>query len=262
MSDVRTQIPIPPPPPQPRIPVRLSVPSLITTTVTIARKNWGLVLAILVATTIFDLFLSAFIYSLPFYTEMASAGNLQRAVLLNSVVKNLPLIPAAFFLTWILTSKTAGAQITHMNTFGRFASLVGVALLSGVGTLLGLMFLIVPGIIVSVLWSVSAPIVIAEGKSPLQALKRSVDLTRGHRWLIFAGMLVCALIGVIIRVICQGVYQLFFGDSPSPLIIMLVSVPTNLIGFVGGLLPAIFSVALYFALMGGNDDETLTSAFD
>jgi hypothetical protein len=43
-------------------------------------------------------------------------------------------------------------------------------------------------------WSASLPAMDEEGLGPIQALRRSWQLTRGHRWQVFAGLLVVALI--------------------------------------------------------------------
>lgn len=65
-----------------------------------------------------------------------------------------------------------------------------LAILSGLGMLLGFILLIVPGIILYVMWSVSAPALVEERLGPVEALGRSNDLTDGARWKIFGLLLV------------------------------------------------------------------------
>jgi uncharacterized membrane protein len=80
-----------------------------------------------------------------------------------------------------------------------------VGLLSGLGILVGLILLIVPGIMLYIMWSVAAPALVEERLGPVEALGRSRDLTRGARWKIFGLSLVLiviywlfsALIGVL-----------------------------------------------------------------
>jgi uncharacterized membrane protein len=69
-----------------------------------------------------------------------------------------------------------------------------VGLLSGLGIVVGLVFLIVPGIIFYVIWAVAAPALVEERLGPVEALERSRDLTRGARWTIFALSLVIFVI--------------------------------------------------------------------
>jgi hypothetical protein len=65
-----------------------------------------------------------------------------------------------------------------------FWSLIGLAL-AGLLTLVGLMLMIVPGLILSTLWFVMLPACIVEQLGPWTSLRRSQELTRGHRWKVF-----------------------------------------------------------------------------
>lgn len=65
-----------------------------------------------------------------------------------------------------------------------------LALVSGLGILLGLLLLIVPGVFLYLAWSVAAPALVEEPLKPVAALRRSFELTRGARWKILALFLV------------------------------------------------------------------------
>jgi len=56
---------------------------------------------------------------------------------------------------------------------------------SGLGITVGIIFLIVPGIILYVMWSVAAPALVEENLGIFQAFARSNELTSGDRWKIF-----------------------------------------------------------------------------
>lgn len=66
-----------------------------------------------------------------------------------------------------------------------FFPMIGIAFLVGWGIVLGLVLLIVPGIMLAMRWIVAVPVRVAEGPGILNAMGRSADLTRGHRWAIF-----------------------------------------------------------------------------
>jgi hypothetical protein len=66
-----------------------------------------------------------------------------------------------------------------------FLPLIGIAILGGLGVIVGFVLLIVPGIVLMVVWSVVAPAYVAEGRGLFEAFSRSVELTRGNRWRIF-----------------------------------------------------------------------------
>lgn len=63
-----------------------------------------------------------------------------------------------------------------------FWVLVGVGIVSGLATTLGLILLIVPGILIFLIWMVAGPVAIAERTGVGRALERSRTLTRDHRW--------------------------------------------------------------------------------
>src|SRR6516225_3291269 len=63
----------------------------------------------------------------------------------------------------------------------RFGAIVGLAILVGFGIWIGLILLIVPGMF-ALRWSVALPACVVEGLGPLASMKRSAQLTKGHRW--------------------------------------------------------------------------------
>jgi hypothetical protein len=65
-----------------------------------------------------------------------------------------------------------------------------------VGTLLGFIFLIVPGILLGLRWAVSAQAAALERHGPSAAIDSSRQLTAGHYWHIFGLMLLFAVLAV------------------------------------------------------------------
>lgn len=64
--------------------------------------------------------------------------------------------------------------------------LIGIALLSGLAVAIGTILLIVPGIIAYLALIVAVPALVQERLGVTGSLERSMDLTRGQRWRIFA----------------------------------------------------------------------------
>ena len=71
-------------------------------------------------------------------------------------------------------------------TWKRAGALLGVSLLTGFGVGLGLFLLVVPGLILFTRWSLAVPAVMLEGRSPIDAMRRSRELVKGHGWPVFA----------------------------------------------------------------------------
>ncbi|MGH6755502.1 MAG: hypothetical protein ACREDP_25405, partial [Bradyrhizobium sp.] len=105
---------------------------------------------------------------------------------------------AAFFLQLFLGFVVQGASVygafqemrgqsfTLGESIGkgleRILPLLGAALLTTLGVLLGLMLLLIPGLFLLVIWSVSAPACVVERLGPVASMSRSAALTKGHRW--------------------------------------------------------------------------------
>ena len=96
----------------------------------------------------------------------------------------------------------------------KFAPVFLTSLLVQVLISLGMMFLIVPGVFLTVMLLVSTIACILEDRSPLEALKRSRELTLGNRWRVLGLVLIIAL--------------LIIGTG------LLVAIPTAAAGLVPG----------------------------
>jgi hypothetical protein len=68
--------------------------------------------------------------------------------------------------------------------------MIGIGILLMFGVFLAMIFLIVPGVILWLCWSVTVPVYVQEKVGVFEAFGRSLELTRGWRWRIFLTMLV------------------------------------------------------------------------
>lgn len=55
------------------------------------------------------------------------------------------------------------------------------------GTYAGLMFLIIPGMVISIAWGQAVYIFLDRGMDPLEAIRASSKITYGQKWTIFWG---------------------------------------------------------------------------
>ena len=92
------------------------------------------------------------------------------------------------------------------NGFRLFLPALGLGILVGLGTALGFLLLIVPGLILMVMWSVALPARIHDGPGVTAAMQTSADLTKGVRWPVFGLMIVA---GILLTVISM------FGTVPT-----------------------------------------------
>jgi hypothetical protein len=96
----------------------------------------------------------------------------------------------------------------------RFFPILGVAILTSVGIVFASLLLVVPGVILAVRWAVALPVCVVEGAGPLASLGRSAVLTRGHRWKVFAILLLLVIVGPLMGAIVASVFR-SHGGAPG-----------------------------------------------
>ena len=76
--------------------------------------------------------------------------------------------------------------------------LIGLGLITSLGTTIGFVALVVPGVLLGLIWIVSAPVLVEERCGAIAALSRSRALTQGARWPILgiAILMVASLLAV------------------------------------------------------------------
>jgi hypothetical protein len=79
----------------------------------------------------------------------------------------------------------------------RMWAMLGLYILTGLGVLVGLVLLIVPGVIAALAWNVVGPVLIEERRPVMQTFRRSAELTRGSRLNILLVMLLLLALEII-----------------------------------------------------------------
>ncbi|GAA0653451.1 glycerophosphoryl diester phosphodiesterase membrane domain-containing protein [Brevundimonas lenta] len=144
--------------------------------------------------------------------------------------------------------------------------LLGLAIIAGLGTGLGMILLIVPGLILAVLWVVAAPSVVVEKRGVFESLQRSRDLTRGHRWPVFGLLMIYFVLSWVIGFAVGGLSiaagGTFTGGS-SNLLVDIITGP--LVNVVSGVVASAGVAALYYELRTAKEgvgSNELLSVFD
>ena len=63
---------------------------------------------------------------------------------------------------------------------------------------IGVLFMVIPGIVLSIAWTLSYYFLIEKGKNPIQAIKASNDATYGSKWTMF---LVTLVFGIMVGIV-------------------------------------------------------------
>ena len=129
--------------------------------------------------------------------------------------------------------------------------MIGLALLVGLGVAIGMMLLFVPGLILATIFIVAAPALIVEKVGVIQAIQRSVALTRNHRWAMFGIIVVYFVASMIIGAIETLVFTGSVGlaamaalQNPGPVFgLVMAAIQTVLV-----MISTVAVAAIYFEL--------------
>ncbi|MEL6860391.1 MAG: hypothetical protein AAGL11_01025 [Pseudomonadota bacterium] len=158
--------------------------------------------------------------------------------------------------SWMaLQDQNVSLQNAINHTIGRFWSVVFVYVLALLGTGLGFLFLIIPGLALSALWIVAMPVLLAEGKGPIDALRQSFIIVRKTFWPVFA-LVMILLVGAFILSVLLDFSTGGFDDTVP--VFWLVS--ESLSSAAIGIMSAYLSVAIYRELTF--DQKHDVSVFD
>jgi hypothetical protein len=137
--------------------------------------------------------------------------------LLNAAIS----IVGYFWVQGALVEATADVHDGKQNlefgeTFARvrplLPALIVAGILAGLGILVGLILLIVPGLYLLTRWALIAPVIVLEKRSAGESFGRSHELVRGHGWAVFGLIVVVFLLGAIASGIISGLLQAALND--------------------------------------------------
>jgi hypothetical protein len=146
-----------------------------------------------------------------------------------------------------------------------FLPLLGLGIVAGLGMVLGYALLIVPGVILTVLWSVAAPAVVVEKRGIMESLQRSRDLTRGYRWPVFGLLVIYLILSWIVGGAIGGLNLALGGSFDASPNLGLNLITTPIMNIVSGVVASAGVAALYYELRTakeGAGPEDLASVFD
>ncbi len=107
--------------------------------------------------------------------------------------------------------------------------LVVLAIVTAILLGIGFVLLVIPGIYLTVAWSVAVPALVFERIGPIAALRRSRELVSGRWWATFAALLVAFIaiiaVGFVVGLILNGI-----ASSSSVNLILILSAISRIIG--------------------------------
>lgn len=166
------------------------------------------------------------------------------------VVLFLTITLAAFLSAWIihLVSKKflENSSIVYDNKkttiFPLVLPILGLSILVGFFTVICMLPVVVPGIIVSLGYSVASTVLVVERKKIWGSMKRSWDLTKGYKGTIFGFVFVIAIISFSINVTLTAFLRLLHLDP------QLLPYLTQVVNSFTAPIHACVTVVIYFNL--------------
>ena len=136
-----------------------------------------------------------------------------------------------------------------------FLPLLIVSILFGLAIAAGMIFLIVPGIMIACAWCVAAPALVADRTGIFGAFSRAAELTRGNRWRIFGLAVLLWIILVVLGTVfgaisaaamfsTPGALQNPIAAATSPLNILAQVIQQTVSAVIGASLVAVLYVEL------------------
>ena len=89
--------------------------------------------------------------------------------------------------------------------FNRFGTLLGTTILSFLGIVIGLIFLIIPGIYLMIRWYFLYQVIVDRDASVFESFKQSADMVTGQFWIILTLVILIAVIQAIGGTIFVGI---------------------------------------------------------
>jgi hypothetical protein len=139
----------------------------------------------------------------------------------------------------------------------RLLPLIGLALLETVLLLLGLILLVVPGFMLYTMWLVAVAACVVERTGPWRSLRRSQELTKGHRWKVF-GLFLLLLALSLINPLVQLVLNATVGATAA-------AIGNGVWTAIGSAFSSVVMAVTYYDLRvakEGIDIDQIASVFD
>lgn len=163
----------------------------VGSTVTICSKNISLITKlVLVIVTPFEIFKAL---TLP---ETSDNWQLTVGTLALQVFCSLLIAPALIYalMKVMQTGVARGVNESYRWGLSKLGKLLLCSVMVWVLVMFGFVLLIIPGIILFLAFELVYPIAVLEGGSATEILKRSYNLTKGHRWNILGATFVMSLL--------------------------------------------------------------------
>jgi hypothetical protein len=235
----------------------------------IYRKNFLLVVALVVVSTVPPVLLQYGLLSAMAPSDDGSAGLIAPGdafvfALTSSVLIGLLTLAGSALLSGSLAYAVFDLRRTGATSAGdclrrglrTLPKLFLIDVMYAVVVGVGLLLLIVPGVILSLMFALVIPVAVAENLGPFDSFKRSMELTNGYKGLIFLTFFLWGIAIAVINLIISGSFS--YGGHQSAFVVVMAE------ALVGGILnstTAVLTVYIFLGLLHERSQGFDTRAF-
>jgi hypothetical protein len=157
-------------------------------------------------------------------------------------------VSIASMLAQFIVMRAALDRMGLVQRSGRaVGAYIGASILINIGVLLGLVLLIIPGVVLTLRWSIALPILLAEDQDASGSLSESWARTRGHALQILLAYLV-PLAALVCAILAYAT-----ADPETAQVSMTASAIGNALMSLFSVMTWLLSVALYAAVTGAHE---------
>jgi hypothetical protein len=103
----------------------------------------------------------------------------------------------------LFLGRETNVRDAYSNAKGHILTVIGIMILTGLATFIGLIFLIIPGIYLACRLAVSVPVSVVESDSAVSSMERSMELTKGYAGQMFLLFLLVVALTYVMAIILQ-----------------------------------------------------------
>ena len=216
---------------------KLDIGTVIQTTFGVIRRNFvsfGLISLVFAGIPALIIGLAAPRGSAEAFTNPGATGTILLGVLV-SIVATAVLQGALVHMTAAdLSGRSVSASAGMTTGVRNFLPLLGIGFLMSLGIIFGMIFFVVPGLILAIVWSVTVPASIVERLTITSAFGRSRNLTRNNRWRILGLLLVLAIATFVIELVLGAIFGgLSVVSQASPISALGQAIGSVFAGMIG-----------------------------
>lgn len=146
-----------------------------------------------------------------------------------------------------------------------FLPAVGVGIVVGVCVFFGIIFFIVPGVILALGWSVTVPVLVAEGRGVFGSIGRAWRLTDGYKGSLFLLGLIFLGLSLALSMVGQGIAAAFLSSGMSTYNLILMVAVSPLMAAVSSVFGSAGIASAYYELRQAREGvgvEALAQVFE